>query len=196
MFAFVGAFLAQLVHDVVAFIRLPAALALLLRSPHATPPQQQPPPSAIMPRAKGSKAFDLAGDIQRRQMVHIKTKEECRLANETVDVWSIELPSKHAEAILKCVTTICHLPSAICHLRFAFCILLLRFVVALSIALCHLRFAICVLLFAFRHSYQRHSLTPSQSNQRQHTRPGCHRLAAPSTLRPPALHARPRRRPA
>jgi hypothetical protein len=107
MFTFVGAFLAQLVHDVVAFIRLPAALALLLRSPHATP---TPPQSAIMPRAKGSKAIDLAGDIQRRQMVHIKTKEECRLANETIDVWSIELPSKHAEAILKCVSP----PSAIC----------------------------------------------------------------------------------
>ena len=109
MFGFVGAFLAQLAHDVVAFVRLPAVLALLLRSPHAT----SPPTSAIMPRAKGSKALDLAGDIQRREMVHIKTKEECRLANETVDVWSIELPSKHAEAILKCVTTICHLPSAI-----------------------------------------------------------------------------------
>lgn len=175
MFTFVGAFLAQLVHDVVAFIRLPAALALLLRSPH-TPPQ---PPSAIMPRAKGSKAIDLAGDYQRRQMVHIKTKEECRLANETVDVWSIELPSKHAEAILKCVTTICQ--SAICHLLFVFCFLL---------------FAVCDLLFAFRRSCCRHSLTPSQSNQRQHTRPGCHRLAAPSSLRPPALHARQRRRPA
>ena len=110
MFTFVGAFLAQLVHDVVAFIRLPAALALLLRSPHATPTSPTSPPSAIMPRAKGSKAIDLAGDIQRRQMVHIKTKEECRLANETVDVWSIELPSKHAEAILKCVPP----PSALC----------------------------------------------------------------------------------
>lgn len=196
MFAFVGAFLAQLVHDVVAFIRLPAALALLSRSPHATP--QPPPPSAIMPRAKGSKAIDLVGDIQRRQMVHIKTKEECRLANETVDVWSIELPSKHAEAILKCVTTICHLPSAFCVLllHIAKCILPLRFPLRLAIcilqsAFCYLRFAICV-----RHSYHRHSLTPSQSNQRQHTRTGCHRLAAPSSLRPPALHARPRRRPA
>jgi len=131
MFGFVGAFLAQLAHDVVAFVRLPAVLALLLRSPHAT----SPPTSAIMPRAKGSKALDLAGDIQRRQMVHIKTKEECRLANETVDVWSIELPSKHAEAILKCVltsqllsaiaaicqTAICQ--TAICHLPFAFCVL-------------------------------------------------------------------------
>ena len=149
MFAFVGAFLAQLVHDVVAFIRLPAALALLSRSPHATP--QQPPPSAIMPRAKGSKAIDLVGDIQRRQMVHIKTKEECRLANETVDVWSIELPSKHAEAILKCVTTICHLPSAICLLRFTVAYCKMHFAVALSIALGHLHFAICVLLSAFCH---------------------------------------------
>ena len=95
-----------------------------------------------MPRAKGSKAIDLAGDYQRRQMVHIKTKEECRLANETVDVWSIELPSKHAEAILKCVTTICHLPSAFCVLllHIAKCILPLRF---------PLRLAICVLQFAF-----------------------------------------------
>ena len=137
MFTFVGAFLAQLVHDVVAFIRLPAALALLLRPPHATPTSPTPSPSAILPRAKGSKAIDLAGDIQRRQMVHIKTKEECRLANETVDVWSIELPSKHAEAILKCVltsqllsaiaaicqTAICKLPSANCHLPSAFCVL-------------------------------------------------------------------------
>lgn len=56
---------------------------------------------ANMPRAKGTKAIDLAGDVQRRAMVHVKTKEECRLANETVDVWSIELPSKHAESILK-----------------------------------------------------------------------------------------------
>ena len=136
MFTFVGAFLAQLVHDVVAFIRLPAALALLLRSPHATPTSPTSP-SAIMPRAKGSKAIDLAGDIQRRQMVHIKTKDECRLANETVDVWSIELPSKHAEAILKCVSppppAICQppqLPSAICHLLFAVC--------CLRIAICDL----------------------------------------------------------
>jgi hypothetical protein len=96
VFVVVRAFLAQLAHDVVAFIRLPADFALLLRSPHA----------AIMPRAKGSKAIDPVADIQRRQMVHVKTKEECRLANETVDVWSIELPSKHAEGILKSVSTI------------------------------------------------------------------------------------------
>ena len=97
MFALVGAFLAQVTHDVLAFIRLPAVLTAFLRSPH-TPTSA---PSAIMPKAKGSRATDPVGEVQRRQMVHIKTKEECRLGNETVDVWSIELPSKHAESILK-----------------------------------------------------------------------------------------------
>lgn len=91
-----AAFLASLSHDVVAFIKLPAAL-LSSSTLHAL----SSPLSAIMPRAKGSKAFDPVGDVQRRQMVHVKTKEECRLANETVDVWCIELPSKHAENILK-----------------------------------------------------------------------------------------------
>jgi hypothetical protein len=93
-----SAFLARLSHDVVAFIKLPAAL--LQRTLHALASTSHPP-SAIMPRAKGSKVHDLDEDVQRRQMVHVKTKEECRLANETVDVWSIELPSKHAENILK-----------------------------------------------------------------------------------------------
>lgn len=95
MFALVGAFLAPLLrpfHDVVAFFSLPVAL---LRN---TPPTAT---SSTMPRAKGSKAADPVVDVLRRQMVHIKTKEECRLGNETVDVWSIELPSKHAENILK-----------------------------------------------------------------------------------------------
>ena len=39
----------------------------------------------------------------KRQMMHLKTKEECRLGNETIQVWTVELPSKHAEGILKCV---------------------------------------------------------------------------------------------
>ena len=39
----------------------------------------------------------------KRQMVHLKTKEECRLGNETIQVWTVELPSKHAEGILKWV---------------------------------------------------------------------------------------------
>lgn len=84
----------DVLHDV--FINfLPAAL--LRQQAHA------PPPSTTMPRAKGTKAVvDTAvTDTQKRQMIHVKTKEECRLANETIDVWSIELPSKHAESILK-----------------------------------------------------------------------------------------------
>lgn len=104
MFAFIAAFLARLSHDVVAFINLPAAL--LQRTLSAPLASTSSPPSAIMPRAKGSKVHDLDQDVQRRQMVHVKTKEECRLANETVDVWSIELPSKHAENILKSVLTL------------------------------------------------------------------------------------------
>jgi hypothetical protein len=36
-----------------------------------------------------------------RRMVHLKTKEECRLGNETIRVWTVELPSRHAEGILK-----------------------------------------------------------------------------------------------
>lgn len=82
----------RFVRDVFTYF-LPAALFGYI-PPHALLP-------ANMPRAKGTKAIDLACDVQRRGMVHVKTKEECRLANETVDVWSIELPSKHAESILK-----------------------------------------------------------------------------------------------
>lgn len=44
--------------------------------------------------------LDLAGRSNRR-MVHLKTKEECRLGNETIQVWTVELPSKHAEGILR-----------------------------------------------------------------------------------------------
>jgi len=40
---------------------------------------------------------------RERSMVHLKTKEECRLSNETIEVWTVELPSKHAERILKSV---------------------------------------------------------------------------------------------
>jgi len=100
-------FLSRSATPALAFLRhvfiyfLPAALFGYI-PPYAALP-------ANMPRAKGTKAVDLAGPVQRRGMVHVKTKEECRLANETVDVWSIELPSKHAESILKCVLTIyCH----------------------------------------------------------------------------------------
>lgn len=43
----------------------------------------------------------------KRQMVHLKTKEECRLGNETIQVWTVELPSKHAEGVLRCVHVHC-----------------------------------------------------------------------------------------
>ncbi|CAK4031136.1 tRNA-specific adenosine deaminase subunit tad3 [Lecanosticta acicola] len=38
-----------------------------------------------------------------RKMTHLKTKEECRLGNETIQVWTVELPSKHAEGILRAI---------------------------------------------------------------------------------------------
>lgn len=41
------------------------------------------------------------GSPQERRMVHLKTKEECRLGNETIQVWTVELPRKHAEGILR-----------------------------------------------------------------------------------------------
>lgn len=45
---------------------------------------------------------DNDGDVNvERRMVHLQTKEECRLSNETIQVWTVELPSKHAEGILK-----------------------------------------------------------------------------------------------
>ncbi|KAK5702893.1 hypothetical protein LTR97_003839 [Elasticomyces elasticus] len=44
-----------------------------------------------------------AGEPRKRRMVHLKTKEECRLGNETIQVWTVELPSKHAEGILKVI---------------------------------------------------------------------------------------------
>lgn len=37
----------------------------------------------------------------KRQMVHLKTKEECRLGNETIQVWTVEMPSRYAEGVLK-----------------------------------------------------------------------------------------------
>lgn len=49
----------------------------------------------------------------KRHMVHLKTKEECRLGNETIQVWTVELPSKHAEGILRYLAnTISSLPFA------------------------------------------------------------------------------------
>lgn len=57
-------------------------------------------PRAIMAALR--RDSKVADDVAvKRQMVHLKTKEECRLGNETIQVWTIELPSKHAEGVLK-----------------------------------------------------------------------------------------------
>ena len=58
----------------------------------------------IMGRQLDPKPAAAATDQKpQRRMVHLKTKEECRLGNETIQVWTLELPSKHAEGILKYV---------------------------------------------------------------------------------------------
>lgn len=48
-----------------------------------------------------SKAPSHHDEHGKRRMVHLKTKEECRLGNDTIQVWTVEMPSKHAEGILK-----------------------------------------------------------------------------------------------
>ena len=48
-----------------------------------------------------SMAPDGFGSRSKRRMVQLKTKEECRLSNAMLQVWTVELPSKHAEAILR-----------------------------------------------------------------------------------------------
>ncbi|KAK5122764.1 hypothetical protein LTR85_003679 [Meristemomyces frigidus] len=58
---------------------------------------------AIMGAPIDSKASSPSGEPRKRQMLHLKTKEECRLGNETIQVWTVELPSKHAEGILKVI---------------------------------------------------------------------------------------------
>ena len=63
-------------------------------------------PGTDMALRRDSKGPGEDGD--KRQMVHLKTKEECRLGNETIQVWTVELPSKHAEGILKCVEPVTH----------------------------------------------------------------------------------------
>lgn len=50
---------------------------------------------------RDSKVADDTIAVPKRHMVHLKTKEECRLGNETIQVWTVELPSKHAEGILR-----------------------------------------------------------------------------------------------
>lgn len=55
---------------------------------------------AAMPRRDSKFTIEPEPEPKRR-MAHLKTKEECRLGNETIQVWTVELPSKHAEGILK-----------------------------------------------------------------------------------------------
>lgn len=50
-----------------------------------------------------SKAPSEADVCNKPRMVHLKTKEECRLGNELIQVWTVELSSKHAEGVLKYV---------------------------------------------------------------------------------------------
>ena len=56
---------------------------------------------ASMASPVDSKVSSDVDSLPKRQMVHLKTKEECRLGSETIQVWTVELPSKHAEGILK-----------------------------------------------------------------------------------------------
>lgn len=64
--------------------------------------------STIMAPRRDSKVDDDLIAPPPRQMIHLKTKEECRLGNETIRVWTVELPSKYAEGILRCVSSFCH----------------------------------------------------------------------------------------
>jgi tRNA-specific adenosine deaminase 3 len=56
--------------------------------------------AAMALRRDSAIANDAVADPQHH-MVHLKTKEECRLGNETIQVWTVELPSKYAEGILR-----------------------------------------------------------------------------------------------
>ncbi|KAF2858473.1 hypothetical protein K470DRAFT_296363 [Piedraia hortae CBS 480.64] len=40
---------------------------------------------------------------RRRYLLHLKTKEECRLGLELIKMWIVQLPSKHAEGILRVI---------------------------------------------------------------------------------------------
>jgi hypothetical protein len=62
--------------------------------------------AANMASRAGSKTMSPDLRPPKRQMVHLKTKEESRLGNETIQVWTVELPSKHAEGILRYLHTL------------------------------------------------------------------------------------------
>lgn len=54
-----------------------------------------------LPQASTQNSHAVQPSPRKRRMVHLKTKEECRLGDETIEVWSVELPSRHAEGVLK-----------------------------------------------------------------------------------------------
>lgn len=62
---------------------------------------------AKMASAISSRVVHETNGVPQRRIVHLKTKEECRLGNETIQVWTVELPSKHAEGVLKWVDYQC-----------------------------------------------------------------------------------------
>lgn len=61
---------------------------------------------ANMASAISSRVVSETNGMPKRRILHLKTKEECRLGNDTIQVWTVELPSKHAEGVLKWVDPI------------------------------------------------------------------------------------------
>ncbi|KJX96109.1 hypothetical protein TI39_contig831g00007 [Zymoseptoria brevis] len=60
-------------------------------------------PNNLMSALRRDSKHHIADVDVKRRMVHLKTKEECRLSKETIQVWTVEMPSKHAEGILKVI---------------------------------------------------------------------------------------------
>lgn len=71
---------------------------IVFRQRMANANMASPPDSVVAPRQ--------APAPRKRQMINLKTKEECRLGNETIAVWTVELPRKHAEGVLRYATRI------------------------------------------------------------------------------------------
>lgn len=79
-------------------------VSALARAGRALLPSSTSPSAMNSPHDSKAPSDDSEDDVVcKRRMVHLKTKEECRLSNETIQVWTVELPSKHAEGILRCV---------------------------------------------------------------------------------------------
>lgn len=102
LFAWARARFPPLLHHVASHFHFPHVdlVTLLYRLTHAI--------SAIMGVRADSKTDSAAGGDRRptKHMVHVKTKEECRLGTVTIQVWTVEMPSKHAEGVLKYLPSI------------------------------------------------------------------------------------------